>query len=67
MPGIDGIEVARRLVASGSDALVVLISVDEMVDLASAAELGRAVPLVRKQEFSPRLLRQLWTEHRTRD
>jgi two-component system invasion response regulator UvrY len=65
MPGIDGIEVARRLVASGSDALVVLISVDEMVDLPSAAELGRAVPLVRKQEFSPRLLRRLWTEPRT--
>ena len=63
MPGIDGIEVARRLVASGSDAVVVLISVDD-ADLPSAAELGRAVPLVRKQDFGPRLLRQLWAENR---
>jgi hypothetical protein len=43
--------------------VVVLISVDELVDLPSAAELGRAVPLVRKQDFGPRLLRRLWTEH----
>ena len=63
MPGLDGIEVARRLVASGSDAVVVLISIDELVDLPSAAELGRAVPLVRKQDFSPRLLRHLWTQN----
>jgi DNA-binding NarL/FixJ family response regulator len=63
MPGLDGIEVARRLVASGSDAVVVLISIDELVDLPSAAELGRAVPLVRKQDFGPRLLRRLWTEN----
>jgi DNA-binding NarL/FixJ family response regulator len=63
MPGLDGIEVAQRLVASGSEAVVVLISVDELVDLPSAAELGCAVPLVRKQDFGPRLLRRLWTEH----
>jgi CheY-like chemotaxis protein len=63
MPGLDGIEVARRLVASGSDVVVVLISIDELVDLPSVAELGRAVPLVRKQDFSPRLLRRLWAEN----
>jgi two-component system, NarL family, invasion response regulator UvrY len=63
MPGMDGIEVARRLVARGSDVVVVLISIDELVDLPSVAELGRAVPLVRKQDFSPRLLRHLWTEN----
>jgi two-component system, NarL family, invasion response regulator UvrY len=63
MPGLDGIEVARRLVASGSDVVVVLISIDELVDLPSVAELGRAVPLVRKQDFGPRLLRRLWTEN----
>ena len=64
MPGLDGIEVARRLLASGSDAVVVLTSVDELVDLPSAAELGRAVPFVRKQEFGPRLLRRLRGESR---
>ena len=63
MPGLDGIEVARRLVAGRSDVVVVLISVDELADLPSTAELGEAVPLVRKQDFGPRLLRKLWTEH----
>ncbi len=63
MPGLDGIEVARRIVASNSDVVVVLISIDELADLPSTAELGGAVPLIRKQDFGPRLLRRLWTEH----
>lgn len=63
MPGLDGIEVARRIVASRSDVVVVLISIDELADLPSTAELGDAVPLVRKQDFGPRLLRQLWAEN----
>ena len=63
MPGLDGIEVARRILASRSDVVVVLISVDERADLPSTAELGDAVPLMRKQDFGPRMLRRLWTEH----
>ncbi len=63
MPGLDGIEVARRIVASRSDVVVVLISIDELADLPSTADLGGAVPLIRKQDFGPRLLRRLWTEH----
>jgi DNA-binding NarL/FixJ family response regulator len=66
MPGMDGIEVARRILASRSDVLIVLISIDELPDLPSTAELGGAVPLVRKQDFGPRLLRRLWTENGTR-
>jgi two-component system, NarL family, invasion response regulator UvrY len=67
MPGMDGIEVARRILASGSDVVVVLVSIDEFADLPSTAELGGAVPLVRKQDFGPRLLRRLWTENGARD
>ena len=63
MPGLDGIEVARRILASRSDVVVVLISIDELADLPSTADLGAAIPLVRKQDFGPRLLRRLWTEH----
>jgi CheY-like chemotaxis protein len=63
MPGLDGIEVARRILASRADVVVVLISIDELADLTSTADLGGAVPLVRKQDFGPRLLRRLWTEH----
>ena len=62
MPGIDGIEVARRLRATHPDTLLVLISVEEWTDLPSAVHV--AVPLVRKQDFGPRLLKRIWSEHR---
>ena len=62
MPGIDGIEVARRLRASHPETVVVLISIEEWVDLPAATQVD-AVPLVRKQDFGPRLLRRLWVEH----
>jgi DNA-binding NarL/FixJ family response regulator len=63
MPGLDGIEVARRLAATHPETVVVLISIGEHADLPSAAQLGEAVPLVRKQDFGPMLLRRLWREH----
>jgi DNA-binding NarL/FixJ family response regulator len=63
MPGLDGIEVARRLTASHPETLIVLISIEDPVDIPSAATLGDAVPLVRKQDFGPRLLRTVWAEH----
>ena len=62
MPGIDGIEVARRLVVTHPETVVVLISIEERIDVPSAALLD-TVPLVRKQDFGPRLLRRLWKEH----
>jgi DNA-binding NarL/FixJ family response regulator len=62
MPGIDGIEVARRLAAKHPDTVVVLISIEERIDVPSVAQLA-TIPLVRKQDFGPRLLRRLWTEH----
>ena len=62
MPGLNGIEVARRLAESHPQVRVVLISIEERIDVPSATAL-RAVPLVRKQDFCPRLLRRLWSEH----
>lgn len=62
MPGMGGIEVARRLAATHPETVVVLISIEERVDVPSATQLD-AVPLVRKQDFGPRLLRSLWAEH----
>jgi two-component system, NarL family, invasion response regulator UvrY len=64
MPGLDGVEVARRLRATNPDVLVVLISVEEPMDIPSAAQLSGSVPLVRKQDLRPLLLRRLWREHR---
>ena len=60
MPGIDGIEVARRLADSHPQVFVVLISIEERIDVPSAAQLG--VPLARKQDFGSRLLRRLWSD-----
>ena len=60
MPGMDGIEVAGRLAATHPETRVVLISIDDPVDLPSVASRPPAVPLVRKQDFGPRLLRRLW-------
>ena len=60
MPGMDGIEVAGRLAATHPDTRVVLVSIDDPVDLPSIALRPSAVPLVRKQDFGPRLLRRLW-------
>ena len=65
MPGIDGIEVARRLHASHPETLVVLISIEDPIDIPSAVQLGAGVPLVRKQDFGPRLLKRIWREHRS--
>jgi two-component system invasion response regulator UvrY len=62
MPGLSGIEVAQRIVAKHPDVVVVLISIEERVDVPSAARLDR-VPLVRKQDFGPKLLQRLWKEH----
>ena len=58
MPGLDGIEVARRLAETHPETVVVLISIGER-----AAQLAGTVPLVRKQDFGPVLLRRLWREH----
>ncbi len=64
MPGIDGIEVARRLRASHPDTVLVLVSIEDPIDIPSAAQLAESVPLVRKQDFGPSLLARIWRDHR---
>jgi len=59
MPGIDGVEVARRLTATHPETVVVLVSIEERDDVAAAARL-EGIPLFRKQDFGPRLLRRIW-------
>lgn len=63
MPGLDGIEVARRLGTSHPRTLILLVSVEEAADLPSLEVLDGRFPLVRKQDFGPRLLTRLWREH----
>ena len=63
MPGLDGIEVARRLFATHPETVLVLISIEDWLDHPSAEQIAERVPLVRKQDFGPRMLTSLWREH----
>lgn len=69
MPGVDGIETARRLGGVVPDAVVVLVSLERLGDLPSSITSVGAAAHVRKQELSPRALRGLWRVHgrRSRD
>jgi DNA-binding NarL/FixJ family response regulator len=65
MPGMDGIEAARRIKADHPRTLVVLISIDGSAGVPSTARTCGAAALVRKQDFGPSLLRELWAVHGT--
>ena len=62
MDEMDGLETARRLLASDCGAVVVLISLNDVPEVASAIASGVAGHL-RKQDLSTRTLRELWATH----
>ena len=66
MPGMDGIETARRLAVALPDTVVVLISLDDISDSAPLVERSGAAALLPKQSLCPRVLEQLWPAHRPR-
>ncbi|HYB38333.1 MAG TPA: response regulator [Mycobacterium sp.] len=60
MPGMGGIEAARRIRAARSDLIVLLMSTYDVEDLpAGAADCGAAAYL-HKEHLSPDLLTRLW-------
>jgi DNA-binding NarL/FixJ family response regulator len=59
MPGMDGIETARRLTSRDPHPVVVLISLEEMPEASEASDTGVAA-CMRKQELSTRTLQELW-------
>lgn len=63
MPGMDGIETARRLSDQDHHTVVVLVSLEALVDLPAAIAQAGAAAHVRKQDLSPRALRRLWLAH----
>jgi DNA-binding NarL/FixJ family response regulator len=65
MDEMDGLETARRLLESDCGAVVVLISLNDVPEVASAVAGGVAAH-VRKQELSTRTLREIWAVHGTR-
>jgi DNA-binding NarL/FixJ family response regulator len=63
LPGINGIEATRRIVAALPDAVVVLLSTYDAASLpADAADCG-AVRYVNKEDFSPKVLRDVWSTY----
>jgi DNA-binding NarL/FixJ family response regulator len=61
MPGMGGIEAARVLTARHPDVVVVLASVEEMgPELPGSCG---ATAVVRKQQLSTKLLREVWRDH----
>jgi DNA-binding NarL/FixJ family response regulator len=63
MPGMDGIETARRLAEVAPDAFVVLISLEAAVEFDGAPPVGVDAH-VRKQDLSVRTLPELWAAAR---
>ena len=66
MPDMDGLETARRLHSTNPDAVVVLISMGDVPELAEEPSPG-VVTHLRKQSLSPRVLRSLWDAHGSGD
>jgi two-component system, NarL family, invasion response regulator UvrY len=66
MPGMDGIETARRLVAGDPGTVVVLISLEDASHVSVEAKRAGAAAFVRKQDFCPTMLTRLWATHRGR-
>ena len=63
MRGMDGIETSRRLTAAHPDAVVVLVTIEDPLNVPADVAFCGAADLVRKQDFRPALLRRLWRAH----
>ena len=66
MNGMDGISTARRLRDAYPEAVVVLVTIEDPLNLPAEVGFCGAADLVRKQDFRPALLRRLWRTHRPR-
>jgi len=64
MAGMDGFEAARRLRAAHPQAVVALISLEDPDDVDALAHGCGAAMTLRKQDFSPAMLRRLWETRR---
>jgi two-component system, NarL family, invasion response regulator UvrY len=63
MPGMDGVQTAKRISAGHPHVVVVLISIEDPEQVSVAARSCGAAALVRKQDLRPRLLESLWVAH----
>lgn len=62
MPGMNGIEATRQIVAQAPETVVFLCSTYPLADLPSDAHTSGAAAYVNKEELGPKVLRRLWDE-----
>jgi len=62
LPGINGIEATRRIVAEAPETVVFLCSTYQLSDLPGDAQTSGAAAYVNKEELGPAVLRRLWEE-----
>ena len=62
MPGINGVEATRRIVASRPGTVVFLCSTYQLADLPPDAPTSGARAYVNKEALAPEVLRRLWDE-----
>lgn len=60
LPGINGIEATRRIVAADADVVVVLCSTYPFEDLPADARLSGAAAYLDKEALSPAVVAELW-------
>ncbi len=65
MPGINGVEATRRIVAAEPDVVVVLCSTYTHADLPPGAASSGARAYVNKEELGPAELQRIWVERET--
>ena len=63
MPGMNGIEAARQIVAAHPEVVVFLCSTYDAADLPRDATESGARAYVNKEQFGAATLQQLWDEH----
>jgi len=63
LPGINGIEATRRIVAAAPDTVVIMLSTYGADDLPSDAATCGAARYVHKEDFGPAILHEIWAEH----
>ncbi len=63
LPGINGVEATRQILAEAPDTVVILLSTYDAGDLPADALSCGAAAYVHKEDFSPAEVQRVWAEH----
>jgi DNA-binding NarL/FixJ family response regulator len=63
MPGVGGVEAARRMIERSPNLLVLLVSAEELPDPALTGVSGQCISVAQKWELRGALLQDLWEGH----